>query len=72
MVLEVNKFAFMKLDDKTVKGKDFQNGRLKGFDNDVRKAIYVFQNGKCLLCDSEIEHYHHITPIMRISSWIGS
>lgn len=29
--LEINKFAFMKMEDGSIKGIDYQNGRLKGF-----------------------------------------
>lgn len=58
--IELNKFAFMRLDDPSVHEKDFQNGILKGFDQDVKKAVYAFQNGKCLICGNNIECYHHV------------
>ena len=59
--IEGNKFAFMELEDNTVQGIDFQNGRLKGF-KDTSEYIEYLQEGKCIFCDNLIEHYHHITP----------
>ena len=59
--IEGNKFAFMELEDSTVQGIDFQNGRLKGFKN-ASEYVKHLQKGKCVFCDSPIEHYHHITP----------
>ena len=58
--LEVNKFAFMQLDDGSVYGTDFQNGKLRGY-RDVKDYIWHLQEGKCLCCQKAgIEHYHHI------------
>lgn len=59
--LEYNKFAFMILEDGTVRGFDFQNGRMKGFSS-VNDYVYHLQEGLCVLCGSSIEHYHHIVP----------
>ena len=59
--IEGNKFAFMELEDNTVQGIDFQNGRLKDF-KDSSEYVGHLQEGKCIFCDSPIEHYHHITP----------
>ena len=59
--LEINRFAFMQLEDPSISGMDFQNGPLKGFD-DLHAAVRELQNGKCLLCKKEIEHFHHIVP----------
>mgnify|MGYP004644448747 FL=1 len=59
--IEGNKFAFMELEDNTVQGIDFQNGRLKGF-KDASEYIEYLQEGKCIFCNNPIEHYHHITP----------
>ena len=56
-----NKFAFMELEDNTVQGIDFQNGRLKGF-KDASEYVGYLQEGRCIFCDNPIEHYHHITP----------
>ena len=60
--LEVNRFAFMRLDDGSVVGTDFQNGRLRGY-KDEDDYIFHLQDGKCLCCGKEkIDHYHHIIP----------
>lgn len=59
--LETNKFSFMLMEDGTVRGRDFQNGRLKNF-TDVYEYVGNQQNGKCIYCGKPIEHYHHIVP----------
>jgi len=59
--LEMNKFAFMKMDDGTIQGVDFQNGRMRGF-ADVNEYVDYIQNGKCPFCGKPIEHHHHIVP----------
>ena len=60
--LELNRFAFMQLDDGSVYGTDFQNGKLRGY-RDVKDYIWHLQEGKCLCCGkAAIEHYHHILP----------
>ena len=59
--IEANKFAFMQMEDGSVTGVDFQNGRLKGFASVNEYADYL-QKGKCLCCNSPIEHHHHIVP----------
>ena len=63
--LEVNKFAFMRLDDGSVAGTDFQNGKLRGY-KDEDDYIFHLQDGKCLCCGRDrIDHYHHIVPRSR-------
>ena len=57
--LELNKFSFMKMEDGKIYGVDYQNGRLKGFDS-VNDYIHNEQNGKCIFCNSPIDHYHHV------------
>lgn len=59
--LEANKFAFMKMEDGSVKGVDFQNGRMKGFES-AKAYIAHLQHGKCAICGKPIEHYHHLIP----------
>ena len=59
--LELNKFAFMKLEDGTVRGTDFQNGRLKNYTS-VNDYIWHRQDGKCYCCQNPIDDYHHIKP----------
>ena len=62
VVLEVNKFAFMAMDNPNVKRWRYQNGPLYG-KGGVDNAIYEAQEGVCLLCrQHEIGHYHHIVP----------
>ena len=61
IAIEVNRFAFMQMENPDVSGVDFQNGPLKGF-NDVKTAIREQQKGKCLMCKNYIEHFHHIVP----------
>ena len=58
---EYNKFAFMRMDDGTIRGLDFQNGRLKGY-ADSHEYVSVLQGRKCACCGSTIEHFHHIKP----------
>jgi 5-methylcytosine-specific restriction endonuclease McrA len=63
--LEINRFVFMRLDDGSVVGTDFQNGKLRGY-KDEDDYIFHLQSGKCLCCGKEgIDHYHHIVPRSR-------
>ena len=59
--LEYNRFAFMQLEDGSIRGVDFQNGRLKNF-HSVEEYIWHLQDGKCACCGNPIQHYHHLTP----------
>ncbi len=59
--IEANRFAFMRMGDGSIRGVDFQNGRLKGY-KDTHEYIYAMQDGKCACCGSKIEHFHHLTP----------
>lgn len=59
--LEMNKFAFMQMEDGSVQGVDFQNGRMKGYDS-VEEFVYARQNGVCPICGKPIDHYHHVVP----------
>ena len=61
VAIEVNRFAFMLLENPDITGLDFQNGPLKGY-ADVKAAVRDMQAGRCLMCDAEIEVYHHIIP----------
>lgn len=63
VVLEVNRFAFMCLDNPGLKRWqiDFQHGPLYG-KSGVHDAVSVMQEGKCLLCGGPIEHDHHVGP----------
>ena len=59
--LEYNKFAFMKLENGKIYGRDYQNGRMRGFDS-VEDYVNNLQEGHCVLCDNKIDNYHHIVP----------
>lgn len=61
VVLEVNRFAFMALEDPGLKKIDYCHGPLYG-KNGVNEAVYEMQGGRCLLCGSDIAEYHHIIP----------
>ena len=61
IAFEVNRFAFLLLEDPSISGVDFQNGPLKGYDS-LKEAVYDLQDGKCLMCGHAIEHDHHIDP----------
>ena len=61
VAIEVNRFAFMQMENQETSGLDFQNGPLKGF-HDIKAAIREQQHGKCLMCKNEIAHFHHIVP----------
>ena len=61
IVIELNKFSFMKLDNPNIKNYEYQKGKLYGY-KDVYEAVDDMQNGHCLMCKNDIEHYHHIVP----------
>ena len=72
VAIEINRFAFLSLEDPSISGVDFQNGPLKGYD-DLNAAIEDLQDGHCLMCNSPIEHRHHIVPrSMQGSNTIGN
>ena len=61
VVLELNKFAFMAMDNPNIKRWQYQKGPLYGKEN-VNDAVYAQQEGHCILCNSKIEFYHHVVP----------
>ena len=62
IALEVNKFAFMELDNHGIRPWEYQHGPLFGFSS-RDDAVYAMQEGKCLLCGKpKIDHYHHVVP----------
>ena len=61
VVLEANRFAFMAMDDANVKRWEYQRGQLYG-KGSIEDAVFAAQDGKCLLCGSGIEEYHHLVP----------
>lgn len=64
IAFEVNRFAFVQMENPEASGVDFQNGPLKGYD-DVHEAVSVQQQGHCIMCKNKIEHFHHIKPRSR-------
>ena len=61
VVLEVNRFAFMALDNPSIQRWQYQHGPLYG-QGSVEKAVYAAQDGHCLFCRKGIDHYHHVIP----------
>lgn len=61
VVLELNKFAFMALNNPGITKWEYQRGPLHGYGS-VEEAVYAMQGGTCLLCKRGIDHYHHIVP----------
>ena len=59
--VEYNKFSFMLMEDGSVRGIDFQNGRLKNYSS-IEEYVSAMQGSKCLCCGSPIEDCHHIVP----------
>lgn len=61
VVLEVNTFAFMALDNPHIQRWQYQRGPLFG-QGSVKDAVYAAQDGHCLFCERGIDHYHHVKP----------
>ena len=61
VVIELNRFAFMAIDDPFVKPWEYQKGPLYKKES-VNDAVYEAQKGRCLLCGGDIDRYHHIVP----------
>lgn len=61
VVLEVNKFAFMRLDNPDIQKWQYQQGSLyqKG---SLKNAVSEMQEHHCLFCKKPIDHYHHVVP----------
>lgn len=59
--LELNRFAFMRMEDDTVRGSDFQNGRMKGYAS-VEEYVFALQGGRCACCGEPLEDCHHVVP----------
>ena len=61
VVLEVNRFAFMAMENPRIQRWQYQRGPLfcKG---SVEEAVYAAQDGHCLFCEKGIDHYHHVVP----------
>lgn len=61
VVLEVNRFAFMAMENPHIQRWQYQRGPLYG-KGSVKDAVYAAQDGHCLFCERNIDHYHHIVP----------
>jgi len=61
VVVELNKFTFMEMDNPNVKRWQYQRGPLYG-KGSVEDAVFSLQNGHCLFCENGIDHYHHLVP----------
>ena len=61
VVLEVNRFAFMEMDNPHIQRWRYQRGPLFG-KGGVEEAVYAAQGGRCLFCEKGIDHYHHVVP----------
>lgn len=60
--MELNRFAFMAMDNPAIQRWQYQKGPLHGYGS-IRQALEDIQGGTCLLCRSHsIEHDHHIVP----------
>ena len=62
IVLELNKFSFMQLDNPNIKPWEYQKGLLHGYHRDVHRYVSEQQDNHCIFCKKAIEHYHHIMP----------
>ena len=61
VVVELNRFAFMAMDNSNIRRWEYQQGPLYG-KSSVEDAVYTQQGGHCLFCEEPIDHYHHIVP----------
>ncbi len=61
VVLEVNKFAFMQLDNPDIKKWQYQRGPLYKKES-LESAVSEMQGHYCLFCKKPIDHYHHVVP----------
>lgn len=59
IILERASFDFQKLENENIKAWEYGKGILYGY-KDYKEYIKELQNGKCLLCGSPIERYHHV------------
>ena len=61
VVLEVNKFAFMQLDNPNIQKWQYQQGPLYQKAS-FEEAVSEMQEHHCLFCKKPIDHYHHVVP----------
>ena len=61
VVLEINKFAFMQLDNPNIQKWQYQQGPLYQKAS-LEEAVSEMQEHHCLFCEKPIAHYHHVVP----------
>lgn len=61
VVLEINKFAFMRLDNPNIQKWQYQQGPLYQKAS-LEEAVSEMQEHHCLFCKKSIAHYHHVVP----------
>lgn len=61
VVLEVNKFAFMRLDNPNIQKWQYQQVPLYQKAS-LEEAVSEMQEHHCLFCKNTIDHYHHVVP----------
>ena len=61
VVLEINRFAFMQLDNPNIQKWQYQQGPLYQKAN-LKEAVSEMQDHHCLFCKNQIDHYHHVVP----------
>lgn len=64
VVLELNKFDFMAMDNPDIQRWEYQKGPLHGYGS-VEAAVYAQQEGHCIFCDQAIANYHHVIPVSK-------
>lgn len=64
VVLELNKFAFMAIDNPNIRRWEYQKGSLHGFSS-VEDVVFRLQEGHCIFCKKPIAHYHHVVPVSK-------
>ena len=61
VVVELNKFAFMAMDDPRIRKWQYQRGPLYGT-NGLHDAVSSQQDHHCIFCEEPIDHFHHVVP----------
>lgn len=61
VVLELNKFAFMAMENPNIKPWEYQKGPLYKTGG-LHAAVSAQQKHHCIFCKQAIEHYHHVIP----------
>lgn len=62
VIMELNKFSFMQLDNPFIKQWEYQKGLLHGYHGDAHRYVSEQQDSHCIFCNNRIDHYHHLIP----------